>query len=389
MKIAVITSGILPVPAVQGGAVENLIDYALDYNNKHNLHKIDIYSVYSPKVRQHEALMSSVNHYEYINTHSIRFRIGAKIYSLFGKHYCYHYQLEYFFEKVWKRMKRKQYDLIILENRPGFALQIRERSNTPIISHIHTNLLFEPSKKNKAIVLATNRFLAVSSYIKNEIKKVGVDCDIRVVYNGLNEIFFNKDKKNIVSRNSMGFDQNDFIAVYWGRLIPQKGILDLFQAMKILSNHKDIKLLVIGSINYEDTSQQTNPFIDELKQIAEFMHGRIRFTGYIPYNRIASYLSISDVAVIPSHINEAFGMTCIEACSMGLPVIATNDGGIPEALSGQRTIIIRKELEISKQIASAILKIKNNIASYQGNTLNRVFTKFAFAKSFFENIANP
>ena len=38
MKLAVLTCGTLPIPAVQGGAVENLIDFYLEYNNRENLH---------------------------------------------------------------------------------------------------------------------------------------------------------------------------------------------------------------------------------------------------------------------------------------------------------------------------------------------------------------
>jgi hypothetical protein len=48
MKIAILTSGILPVPAVLGGAVENLIDYYLENNNQHQLHDITVYSVAPP-----------------------------------------------------------------------------------------------------------------------------------------------------------------------------------------------------------------------------------------------------------------------------------------------------------------------------------------------------
>lgn len=48
MRIAILTSGILPVPAVQGGSVENLIDYYLEYNNQHSLHDISVYSVAPP-----------------------------------------------------------------------------------------------------------------------------------------------------------------------------------------------------------------------------------------------------------------------------------------------------------------------------------------------------
>ena len=78
MKIAIITSGILPVPAVQGGAVENLIDYVLEYNDQHHLHDITVYSTYCKRVLEHPALQSSVNHYKYVKTHSIFFRLFAK-----------------------------------------------------------------------------------------------------------------------------------------------------------------------------------------------------------------------------------------------------------------------------------------------------------------------
>ena len=67
MKIAILTSGILPVPAVQGGAVENLIDFYLEYNDRHRLHDITVYSVWHPDVKRHPALRSEVNHYTYIN----------------------------------------------------------------------------------------------------------------------------------------------------------------------------------------------------------------------------------------------------------------------------------------------------------------------------------
>jgi len=385
MRIAIITSGILPVPAVQGGAVENLIDYALDYNDAHHLHDITVYSIYNKKVNQHKALQSTVNHYIYVNRNKLLTRIGAKLYSYLGRHYYYHYQLEYFFECVWQKLKNKQYDMIILENRPGFALQLTERCKTPIISHIHTNLLYEPSDKNIKIAKATTRFMAVSQYIKNEIRKVGVEKDIRIVYNGLDSTHFNKQKSEI-TRNQFGFKGDDFIAVFWGRLVPRKGIKELLLAMQQIKEQKDIKLLVIGAINYEDTSTQTNTFIEELKSIARNLQNKIIFTGFIPYDKIADYLSLANVAVIPSRINEAFGMTCIEACAMGLPVIATNDGGIPETLVGQKHIIIDKNKDMPNQIANALLKIKNDNASYQGNKLNQQFTKEAYAQSFFNNI---
>lgn len=386
MNIAIITSGILPVPAVQGGAVENLMDYILDYNNTHQLHQITIYSVLHQKVFQHQALKSIFNHYVYIDTKSLRFKIGAKLYGYWGNHYCYHYQLEYFLEKVWQKMKKKKYDLIILENRPGFALQLKERTKVPIISHIHTDLLNEPTTKNQSIVNATERFLVVSNFIKEEIQKVDHHSDIRIVYNGLDKSKFMLSPLSTISRDQLRIRPNDFVAVFWGRIVPKKGIKELIQALGVLKEYQDIKLLVLGSINYEDTDHQTNPFIEELKEMAHTLEGKIVFTGYIPYDHIPQYLSIADVAVIPSKINEALGMTCIEATAMGLPVIATNDGGIPETLNGQKHILIDKDGDMVTQLAEAILKVKNNYPSYKGNQLSSRFTKESFVHSFYENI---
>ena len=71
MKIAILTSGILPIPAVQGGAVENLIDFYLDYNNAYHLHDITIYSIWHPDVDNHPTQKSEINHYKYIKVNSI------------------------------------------------------------------------------------------------------------------------------------------------------------------------------------------------------------------------------------------------------------------------------------------------------------------------------
>ena len=387
MKIAVLTSGILPVPAVQGGAAENLIDYYLEYNNKHKLHDITIYSVYNKKVKERSALKSEVNHYIYINTHSLFFKIGAKIFAN-RKHapFYYYYQIEYFLELIIKKMKGTHFDMIILENRPGFAIRLSEEFTTPIISHIHTNLLYIPSEENIKVMSVTKGFIAVSEFIKNEINKIGIKKDIIVVYNGLDPNIFSREKTCSISRKKLGFDEKDFIVVFWGRLVPDKGIKELILAIQQLKGYDDIKLLVIGGINYEDRKNDTNCFHKELKEIAQRMNNRVIFTGFIPYDEIPRYLSIADVAAIPSHINEAFGMTCIEACAMGLPVIATKDGGIPETLVGQKFILIDKDYDLQNQIAKAIVEIKNNNQKFQGNFLNESFTKESYGISFFNSI---
>ena len=80
MNIAILTSGILPVPAVQGGAVENLTDFYLEYNDRHRLHNITVYSIADKHTANHPALGSDVNHYFFIDSSSLLVKTLKHIY---------------------------------------------------------------------------------------------------------------------------------------------------------------------------------------------------------------------------------------------------------------------------------------------------------------------
>ena len=107
MKLAVLTCGMLPIPAVQGGAVENLIDFYLEYNDQHKLHEITVYSPWDSKISNHPALLSDVNHYIYIDVTSLKARTARKLYGYLHHNEYYNYFIEYYFEKVYSELKKK------------------------------------------------------------------------------------------------------------------------------------------------------------------------------------------------------------------------------------------------------------------------------------------
>lgn len=384
MKIAILTSGILPVPAVQGGAVENLIDFYLEYNEQHQLHDITVFSVYHPNVKKLPNIRSTSNHYVYIKKHSIFTRLKAKLHGKLHPNEYYHYQLEYFFEQAYKKLAKHHYDLIILENRPGYAIKLKERLNTPIISHIHTDIVNIDLPRAAEVIKANEGFICVSEYIKNRILAIGHPTKATVVYNGLDEKIFSHVSK-CISRETLGLNNDDFVVIYSGRIIPEKGVKELIQTMQLLQNESSIKLLIVGGNNYGD-SVSNNLYINELQAMGQQMKGKIFFTGYVPYEMLPAYLCLADVAVMPSQINEALGMSSIEATAMGLPVIATNDGGLPETLIGQKHILIDKNGDLPTLLKKAILTIHKNYFDYQGNYLENRFTKEVYSKSFFYNI---
>ena len=137
MKIAILTCGMLPIPAVQGGAVENLIDFYLEYNDVHKLHDITVYSPWDPRVKNHPALSSLVNHYVFIDVTSLKARIARRIYGYFHHNEYYNHFIEYYFEKVYADLSKKNFDYIILENGAGLAYKLSQRGHKNIILHMH------------------------------------------------------------------------------------------------------------------------------------------------------------------------------------------------------------------------------------------------------------
>lgn len=186
MKIAILTSGILPVPAVQGGAVENLIDFYLEYNDLHHLHDITVYSVWHPDVEHHPARQSKVNHYRYVKIHTLWAKLKKKFYQFtHGKEY-YHYTIEFFLEQTLKHIRKQHYDLIILENRPGYALKLKGRTDARLVYHLHNDLLNSDTKHAKNIYDAATRIITVSNYIASRVRTINsYDTKCVTVHNGI------------------------------------------------------------------------------------------------------------------------------------------------------------------------------------------------------------
>ncbi len=223
MKIAILTSGVLPVPAIQGGAVENLVDFYLDYNDKHRLHDITVYSVWHPDVESHAALQSEANHYHYIKLDGWWAKLRKKLYQkIHGEEY-YHYSIEFYLEQALKYVKRRQYDIIILENRPGYALKLVKFTNAKLIYHLHNEKLNSQANRAKEIYDVASLIITVSDYIKRCVQTINPhDYKTKTVYNGINLSAFNQSIK--ADRSSLGFHADDFVLVFSGRRNREKGI---------------------------------------------------------------------------------------------------------------------------------------------------------------------
>jgi len=384
MKIAILTSGILPVPAVQGGAVENLIDFCLEYNNTHQIHDITVFSIYHPAVKNHPAHFSKTNHYQYIDTSSILAKILKHIYIIInGRNEYYHYSVEYFFEKVLRDITKGQYDIIIVENRPGYILKLKGKTKAKIILHQENDYLNNTTPQYQNIYDDFSLIINTSLYITKRVTTINPnDSKCKTVLNGIDTKRFYNAKP--LSRQLVGLKKSDFIIVYSGRLTKEKGILELILAINQL-NIPDIKLLIIGANSYGSNQKGTN-FIQTLKKTSQKIKEQVLFTGYIDYHQIPSYLKIADIAVVPSMWEEPFGLTVVEAMAAGLPLITTRSGGIPEICEGIATIVDREN--IVDNLTTAILDLYNHPDKREQMAKaslerSKLFDKETYAKNFF------
>ncbi|MGR8933892.1 MAG: glycosyltransferase family 4 protein [Gammaproteobacteria bacterium] len=182
---------------------------------------------------------------------------------------------------------------------------------------------------------------------------------------------------------------NNPLLVFAGRLIHEKGLSDLIQAVAILNKHyPTLKLLILGE-------GQERKYFEALKTKLA-LTDTIEFCGWIQPEVVPYYLAAADIFIGPSiqtknGWKEAQGLTFLEAMSVKTPVIATRLGGISDIVKDCETGLL-VEQRAPEQIADAVIRLLNNSAlaetlaenGYQlaRTEYSRQFSALSFSKLF-------
>lgn len=390
MKIAILTCGMLPIPAVQGGAVENKIDFILEYNDRTKHHDITVYSPWNKEASMHPAVSSDVNHYVFIDVSSLKARIARRLYGYLHSGEYYNYFIEYYFEKTYAHLKNQNYDCIYLDNCPGYVYKLSQRGFKNIILRLGNDLLNSTTKHNELIFNNLRKILTCSNFVREKVATIRRDDKIQTLYNGINIKTFSSKNEQKKKRTDIGLSEDDFVMVYTGRLNKEKGVSELIDAMLMLQDKPNIKLMIIGSPFFGNVANE-DIFVRGLKQKAKDIKDRIVFTGFIPHSQLAQYLKMSDIAVIPSLWDDPCPNTVLEAQAMGLPLITTCRGGIPEEVTEKNAILLETDEHFVDNLAAAILDLyehpekRQQMASVALERAGR-FSKEIFAEKFFAAI---
>ncbi|HLA56744.1 MAG TPA: glycosyltransferase family 4 protein [Flavobacterium sp.] len=258
-------------------------------------------------------------------------------------------------------------------------------AKVPVRIHTFTGLIF-PNKTGlmqKTLILMDKMLCAFATDIYPEGQGVKADLirykitskPLHIIangnVNGIDVDYFDPslftDTENASLRQSLGISANEFVFIFVGRLVKDKGINELVAAFSKL--HSNCKLLLVGPIEPE-----LDPLLPEtLREIDS--NKNILTTGY--QTDVRPYFAIADSLVFPSH-REGFPNVVLQAGAMELPCIVTDINGSNEIIeNGKNGLIIPVKNE--NAILEAMKKLMANSemqAEMRQNARPKIVSRF-------------
>jgi glycosyltransferase involved in cell wall biosynthesis len=214
------------------------------------------------------------------------------------------------------------------------ALWIKRRYKVPFIVTEHWGIYNNVVKDNietrpsivkrllKKIFSGSEIFISVSRYLAESINAIVIKKDAVIIPNVVDtSVFCFSGKENSVFR---------FIHV--SNMVPLKNVSGILQAAKILKDSgQDFELIMIGN--------RSNQYVAEAKEM-DLLNTHVFFKGEIKYEDVANEMKRANAFILFSDIENS---PCVisEALCCGLPVIATEAGGIPELINRENGIMVQ------------------------------------------------
>ncbi len=352
MKIAFVMPNTLPMPAVKGGAVENILQNYIDLNENDGTQEITVFCKHDIEA-EYKSRNYKYTRFIYVSdqgkmNYFFRYILGAvNSISRYRTGNLY-------IRKVANILKKDLYDYIIVENAPYYLPVIYKKLKTLPVIHIHNDY----TRGMKEIVDQYSfGIVCVSNYIKDCYSSFQIHNKAEVLFNCINvsKFSFNTRDRDMI-RNKYAIKSEELLFIYTGRIIRGKGILEMIQAFsKALKKRTNIKLLIVGGIGY--SNNKVDDYLKECIERAKENEASIIFTGYVNYNDLPKYYSAADIGIIPSMLKEAAPLSAIEMIASGLPLIVNEIAGLREMASYGNSIFVKLERDYISSLAKAILDI--------------------------------
>ncbi len=165
--------------------------------------------------------------------------------------------------------------------------------------------------------------IAPSKGIQHVLAGYGIVDRVVVVPNGV-DIQPYMDCDQPMDRDNFGYDKNDIVLVYVGRIGPEKNLPFLLRAYAgVAQAVEQAKLLIVGE------GPERENLEDRLNHMG--LNKYVTFTGRIPYEQVPAFLAMADIFVTAS-ASEVHPLSVIEALATGLPVLGIDSPGVGDII---------------------------------------------------------
>lgn len=184
----------------------------------------------------------------------------------------------------------------------------------------------------RPVLHAAQRILVVSEDLgRVAVRDYGADpARIRAIPNGCDAAIFHPQPRE-AARSALGLDAAAELVVYVGRLVPEKGLRELLDAVRTLAPQRPrLQLALIGD----------GPMRAELEGcLAADPSLRVALPGALGPQEVVRWMAASDLVTLPSY-SEGHPNVLVEALACGRPVVATPVGGIPEVVDTDCGVLV-------------------------------------------------
>jgi glycosyltransferase involved in cell wall biosynthesis len=203
------------------------------------------------------------------------------------------------------------------------AADIANQLDIPYVLKAHgsdINIYLDNAARGEKILQAcrhARKVIVVSQALKNILVSRGIDpAQIEVLYNGVDAQLFSPDSNH---KNNDQVDVGKKL-LFVGNLKHDKGVMELLEAFAALAGRTH-QLTIVG----DGVMRGEMQYFVQSQSLSE----RVHFAGSLPHARLPALMRDTDLLVLPSY-REGVPNVILEAMASGLPVVASDVGGIPE-----------------------------------------------------------
>ena len=200
-----------------------------------------------------------------------------------------------------------------------------------------------------------DKVIAISSYTKKILNEISPNMEVSVIPFG-SSISSVLDSNILLRRFTIKKKNKEILFV--GRLVERKGVIYLIRAFRnVLEKYKKpVRLIIVGDGPERNKLEQESYILGIEKNV--------KFTGFVSDDILNDYYNSADVFVLPAIIDsrgdtEGLGVVLMEAILRGIPVVASNVGGIVDIVENNKTGILTDEKDVN-QLANAIIELLEN-----------------------------